>query len=35
MHAGGQRRNPFLVKLAFLQDLEPRVEVVQFNVILM
>jgi hypothetical protein len=31
MHTGGQRRDPLLVKLAFLQDLEPRVEVVQFN----
>ena len=31
MRAEGQRRNPLLVKLAFLQDLHPRVEIMQFN----
>ncbi len=35
MHAGGQRRNPFLIKLAFLQNLEARIEVVQLNLVLM
>ena len=34
MHAGGQRRNPLLVKLAFLEDLQPGIEVVQFNLVL-
>ena len=33
MHTGRQRRNPFLIEFAFLQNLEARVEVVQLNIV--